>query len=271
MKVAVFALFPFFLFSSLCAQSSETLGPGAQSLALGNCRLLSEGSWRSYHHPAVLGQSEQKKIGLSLYSSTAQRGQGIHAHGVAARYCWNDQGIGLGLQKRAQPGIDDLVMHLGYGRKIFNALHIGICFERNSLHIPSESIRFAPAYSTAVSAHYRFSPLLAASGIWRHRHHKGWHNETPSSAFRVGLDWIANNNTEVMVEWGGVPSSLIQWHFGLLHRFRNGCAGFIGLGGLPLHLGWGFQWEERSLSIAISAMWSPARPGAGAVEIAYGS
>ena len=149
MKVAVFALFPLFLFASLSAQPSEILGLGAQNLALGGCQLFKENPWRSYQHPAVLGRKPVKNFMLSLYSSAVQNGLGIHAHGVATHFQWSQQGIGLGLQKKVQPGVEGLVFHFSYGRKIFSTLYLGICFERNSLNIPSESIRFEPSYSTS--------------------------------------------------------------------------------------------------------------------------
>lgn len=269
MKVAVFALFPLFLFASLSAQPSEILGLGGQNLALGGCQLFKENPWRSYQHPAVLGRKPVKNFMLSLYSSAVQNGLGIHAHGVATHFQWSQQGIGLGLQKKVQPGVEGLVFHFGYGRKIFSTLYLGICFERNSLNIPSETIRFEPSYSTSFSAHYTFSSLLSAAIKWRQDHHLGWRNDR-SSSLRIGLDWNAGSSTQVLTEWGAAPPDRTQWHFGLLHNFRSGFTGLFGLGGMPLRLGWGLRWEERDLSIGIFAMWSPVRPGAGAVEIVYG-
>lgn len=269
MKVAVFALFPLFLFASLSSQPSEILGLGGQNLALGGCRLFRENPWLSYHHPAVLGRKPVKNFMLSLYSSAVQNGLGIHAHGVATHFQWSQQGIGLGLQKKVQPGVEGLVFHFGYGRKIFSTLYLGICFERNSLNIPSETIRFEPSYSTSFSAHYTFSSLLSAAIKWRQDHHQGWRNDR-SFAFRIGLDWNAGSSTQVLTEWAAAPPDRTQWHFGLLHNFRSGFTGLFGLGGMPLRLGWGLRWEERDLSIGIFAMWSPVRPGAGAVEIVYG-
>ena len=267
MKVAVFTLFPLFLFASLSAQPSEILGLGAQNLALGGCRLFKEnpGGLITIHRPWT---KAVESFMLSLYSSAVQNGQGIHAHGLATHFQWNDQGIGLGLQKRCsrygRPGLS-LWLRTEDPQQT-PSRHL---FRTKQLNIPSETIRFEPSYSTSFSAHYTLSSLLSAAIKWRQDHHLGWRNEGFSS-LRIGLDWNAGSSTQVLTEWGAAPPDQTQWHFGLLHNFQSGFRGHFGLGGMPLRLGWGFRWKEKELSIDVFAMWSPVRPGAGAVEIVYG-
>ena len=263
MKVAVFTLFPLFLFASLSAQPSEILGLGAQNLALGGCRLFKENPWRSYHRPAVLGRKPMESFMLALYSSAVQNGQGIHAHGLAIHFQWNDQGFGLGLQKKVQPGMEGLVFHFGYGRKILSRLHLGICFERNSLNIPSETIRFEPSYSTSFSAHYTLSSLLSAAIKWRQDHHLGWRNEGFSSLTdRAGLE--CRQFPQVLTEWERKHHRIRPSGISACCTTLSGFRGHFGLGGCRFGLAGAFDGKKRVVHwrirhVVACAAWSWSR------------